>query len=1115
MFRSTTIFTVLSLSILNLLWAQGKFDDGSWYKLKVEQEAIYKLDYEFIEGMGLDPSFIDPRKIKVYGDDGSMLEQVIHDQADDSFQEMAIQVVGEEDGKFDTQDYVLFYGKGAGKLVYDEDIGVQYHKHLYAKSNYYFITFEGASGKRVQTDFTIINNEAANCNIRKLTAYEEDELNIVRSGRNWLGEVIDDQVYSFEMGSELSSGSLQLQISAASRMQSPVSIDMYLWDQFIGTQQFDAIPSGTYDTKADWRLDTFNIEISQSLLSQHNFTLDIQLKNNQGADVYLDYLVLDFHQSKTTTLNAVNFDPLFISFFVDGEQFSIDWQQIDQSAVKSLWAVNDFHHAVAWPIFEQNGQNLINYEVNGAVNLVYFDHDAPQPESVEKISHQWTNVNPELLIITHSSLLSEANRLAQHREQYSGLAVQVLTTEQIFDEFGGGKQDVTAIRNAIKYYYNRFEGFKYALLFGSASFNYYSAENLVPTYQSRNSYHPIRSYCSDDYYGFLEVGEGYWEESTNGDHTLDIGVGRLPALSLYEAKAMVDKIIHYETSPATYGAWRNKIVFVADDEDNNLHVDDAELLSSNVDANYPQYLPQKIYLDAFPQISSGSGQSSFDTELALSDAIHNGALIVNFTGHGNPQLWTEERILEVEDIATWNNYDRLPLFITATCAFGRYDDHQLRSGAEQMLIHDGGGAIALVTASRYVYASSNLLLNKALYEQVFERDQGQHMRLGEIIRRTKNNSLNGFTNRNFTLLGDPSMMLAYPKNQINITTIQAGEDSTLAALDLVKISGEVLNDKGVRQSDFNGVLNAKIFDKGLTQYTLGNGSSPKAYEVQQNYLYQGDVSVVNGQFSFSFIISKSIQYQLDQGKISLYALAEDQSVDAGGGSRSIWVGGSNENSALNNDPPVISLYLDSYQFKSGDKTGQNPVLLAKIADENGINTIDNGVMRGIVAILDGEEDFLLNAYFNYNLDSYTEGVVHYPFTDLSPGWHELTLTARDTQLNKSEQTIRFFVVSGNEIVFENVINFPNPVKDYTQFSFKHNKSSQDLEIIIDIYSIKGEWIQRLSTFVANSPPYIDNIIWDKQNSSKKWRSGVYLYRLFVRSNDNVQNQITKKFVIIE
>jgi len=640
--------------------------------------------------------------------------------------------------------------------------------------------------------------------------------------------------------------------------------------------------------------------------------------------------------------------------------------------------------------------------------------------------------------------------------------------------------------------------------------------NFVPTYESRNSLSPLETYSSDDYYAFLEFNEGEWQESPVEAHTLDIGVGRLPVKTLEEATTVVDKLIAYDTNTKSFGGWRKDILFVADDGDFNLHQSDADKLASDIEANQYQFDTKKIYLDAFKQISKPSGQVSPDAREALLKSLKKGMLIVNFTGHGSERVWLQEQILDEELIEEWNNKNVFPLLITATCEFGRHDDPTQISSSELVLTKKDGGAIGLVTAARPVNASTNAFLNKAFYEALFTKIGGNYRDLGTVFRETKNNSINGVSNRNFSLLGDPSMQLAIANDEIIATRISTAIGSdTLKALSRIVVEGEVRT-QGIKNENFNGVVTIILKDKEFNFNTLGDENPVFTYKERSNTLFRGEATVSNGVFQLEFILPKNIAYQVGYGKLSLYAKTNSNTSDAIGGSINFKIGESELDDGSDTTPPEIQLYMGDTTFINGGITSASTQLVARLSDASGINVANYGIGNNLVAILDDDQVFEVGEYYLADLDDFTKGTITFPFEGLAPGKHTIELKAWDTYNNHSSAKVNFVVTDGTHIAIQKLFNYPNPFSNNTTIQFEHNRAGEDLEVFATIVDLSGQTML-IMNFEAPSSQYLVTLPeWDGTNTvGTKLGNGVYLLRLVVRSLlDGSKNEQFSKLIIL-
>jgi hypothetical protein len=568
--------------------------------------------------------------------------------------------------------------------------------------------------------------------------------------------------------------------------------------------------------------------------------------------------------------------------------------------------------------------------------------------------------------------------------------------------------------------------------------------------------------------------------------------------------------------------WRNYICFVADDEDANLHVNQAEEMSIFLDTTYGSYNMDKIYIDAFPQVSTPGGQRAPEVNLAINNRIDKGCLVMNYTGHGGEVGWGHERFLENSDINSWTNYDRMPIFITATCEFSRYDDPERVSAGEQVYRNPNGGAIAMFTTARATFGGSNFNLNTALFEVMFEKtEDGVYQRFGDLIRIAKNKGGVVDNDKKFILLGDPALMLAYPTYEVTTTRINGetitSSPDTLRALAQITVEGEVkLN--GNPAPDFNGTLFSTVFDKPSRVTTLDTdpSSQPKTFDLQNNVLYKGKAQVTDGKFSFTFIVPKDILYQYGFGKISYYAYSGD--TDANGFYRNIVVGGFNNSAEPDLTGPAVRLYMNDENFLSGGITDESPVMLAFVEDESGINTIGSGIGHDIVAILDEDSDkpIILNDFYEADIDSYTSGTIRFPFHSLEEGRHTLSLKVWDVFNNSATAVVEFVVESSGSFVIESVSNYPNPVKDGTTFVFTHNRPGVAMDIDLDIYNLTGQVVRSFRETMTPAGYRTEPVYWNADGQGGYPVSkGVYFYRMQVRDESGEVATGDGKLIVIK
>lgn len=1127
--------------------AHSVLASGDWHKLAVNKHAIYKIDYAFLEKLGISPSSINPRHIRIYGNGGGMLPQANADFRYDDLTENAIYVSGESDGSFDQGDYILFYGEGPNTWRYNSNNCGEYQhsKNLYSDYTYYFITTDLGQGKRIADQASSSQNATHTVNKFDDHAFHElDETNFIKSGKQWWGELFDlTTSYSFNFNFPNLDVSTPINVRAdvAARSTSPSSFNLVVNGSTVSNIGVGTISGSYTDDFAKLSSSCNSVNVGSS-----SFQIGLNYIKGSSADAkgWLNYIEVVGRRNLSMSGSQMLFRDAQSQGTGNVAEFNIG----NASGI-SIWDVTDATDVKNQQLQTSGSTASFKMEADELHEYIAFNGSSfEEPIASGAVANQDLHglPNADMFIVCHPNFMSEAQRLADfHRNKDENeLEVVIVEPQQIYNEFSSGAQDVSAIRDFMKMFYDRAttpeEMPKYLLLFGDPSYDYKNRvdgnTNYVPTYESDNSISPVSSYSSDDFFGLLDDNEGAWGPA-DGD-ALDLGVGRFPVSTIEYAKGIVDKILGYEgvgggvdvdndavcseegVSIAS-ADWRNIICFIGDDEDNNMHVTQANALATLVDTTNNSYNIDKIFLDAYPQVSTPGGQRYPAATEAINNRVEKGALIINYTGHGGEVGWAHERVLQLSDINGWQNNYRLPAFITATCEFSRYDDPERISAGEYVLLNPNGGGIALFTTTRLVYSAPNFTLNKNFYNNLFDEVDGEIPTMGEVIRKTKVASGPSVNNRNFSLLGDPAQRLAYPVHNVVTTTINnqpvSSEADTLRALSLVTVTGEIHHRDGGKLTDFNGTLYPTVFDKAATVTTLGNdgGSSPMNFKLQKNILYKGKVSVTAGDFSFSFVVPKDIAYNFDVGRISYYA--ENGITNANGYYENIIIGGSNDNAPNDEKGPEINLYLNDDNFVFGGITDENPLLYAIVSDENGINTVGNGIGHDITAVLDDNttNSYVLNEYYEADLDSYQSGKVNYPFADLSEGRHTLKFKIWDVYNNSSEAYTEFVVAKSAELALEHVLNYPNPFTTHTEFHFEHNHPCDLLNVNIQIFTVSGKLVKTLNQTIHSEGFRAEPVAWDgRDDYGQKIARGVYVYHIKVRTEDGSVADAYERLVIL-
>jgi len=1116
------VFTLLGLAGVAFT-ATGQSNsvlaNGSWIKLGVSEDNIYKISYLDLQSYGIDPTILDPRKIRLFGNGGGMLPQANSAARPIDLNELAIFVVGEDDGSFNTEDYILFHGSGPDMVKFDTlSNSFSYQNHLFTNTNYYFLNIEQTNGLR-WTDIPSVSGGSISESAYKIYVHEVEETNLLHSGRQWFGEKFDlETVQQFEtINDEIDAGStIKMVSSVMSTSLQNASFKIQMNNQEIGTQAIDGNPDGTYATKGTVALDTFSI--NETLIGSSPLQVTYTFEKEFGVG-YLDFFTLQYKAVLKYKGEPLVFHSGDIPA-IGNITFSI------ADCPPDLILIDISHHNQTFIInYNQSGSNITFNNTSKSKKYILFDPDIslmsrPSPSILVDNQNLHGTSTVDLLIVANDIFESQAETLADLRES-EGLTVRIVSPTQIYNEFSSGKPDIVAIRDYAKYLYD-YAGLKYLLIFGKGTYDpkdiLESQLNQIPIYESRNSLQPLATYGSDDFLGFLEDDEGEWLESRLGDHTMDIGVGRIPAINEEEASNYVNKLIKYNNKEAL-GNWRQDVVFVAENGDRNLHQRDAERLATLVDTTYSVFNTSKIYVDSYQiEVNPGSTRAP-QANKAIYDAIHQGALIINYTGHGNEVQWAKSRIFDKNVIDSLENDYFLPLFVTATCEFGRHDDTGERSGGEDLLVKSEAGGIAAITTARPVFSSSNYQLNLAFYGSVFEKIDGRFMRLGDVFKKTKNNSLNGVLNRNFSLLGDPSMRLSYAQLSVTLDSLNGvaiTSADTLLALEPLSFSGTVRQANQAIDVTFNGIVEISVMGKSGRKRTLGNsGGSPFNYSVRENVLFNGSASIKDGLFNFTTILPSDISYSAASAKFSFYAYKADSLVDGSGANINLQIGNSSASAIVDNLPPEITLYLGDTNYVQGMVVNPSTLLIAKLFDENGINTSSTQIGHFISYTLDDAESEILNSFYTTELDDFTKGWVYFNLPTLSSGTHLISFTAWDTSNNSSTTTLEFYVSENGQIVISELGNYPNPLNESTTFIFTHNLTGEDIEVTLEILTTAGQSIYNQTKSYISAPSVIDNWLWEARNSTGgKLNEGIYLYGINIRSkNSNLtQKRYSRLFI---
>lgn len=1107
--------------------SDSKLAGGTWHRLAVTADGIYRISTQQLQQMGINTQELDPRYLSLYGKGGGMLPQRNSSPRYDDLPEMAIEVVGEADGVWNDEDYVLFYGMSP-HVYYLDTVGNQFRQdnHLYCDTTYYYLNIGNQPGKRIVQEANLPAADSTVTYLRHCTYHQRDRINLHHSGRMWWGDHFrnNNLTYSYTLPAPgmRAGGTHRLYGRMAARASVNTTMQLREGGNMLGTVTFfDLNTNCSWCTRASIR--DLQFTLTDAMLADGAANIQATYSGGVATEAWTDFLMLDYQRTLILAGTSLHWGTLVV-----GQPRTLELTYTGGSSTHHVWDVTDPVAVRAFSPQLSGTDMVVRLNATRDLRLVAFEPASYMtPVYRGTVGNQNLHALPQAdyLIITHPNFRAQAEQLGQWHQQHSGLSYVVATPQQIYQEFSSGMADITAIRDFIRMFWLRANGDasqqpKYVLIVGDGSYDYKGYEeggSLVPTYTARESNFPPSAYVSDDFYTFMDPNEGFWGEDepftwndpTLEVNTMDLAVGRLPVNTVDEAQALVNKLIRHAENQNISTNWKNKTLIVGDvygDECNHQSEAD-DLVTYGIGPNAPCLVADKVYLDAYPAVNAADGVKYPAGQKDMLASINNGALIVNYTGHGGTTGLSNSQIFEATDIANLKNDGREAVWITATCDFGRFDQPSIQSGAEQMMLLPSGGSIAMITSTREVFSSGNYAFNLNIYRNLFERsaDNSRWNTIGEAVARAKNATWANYNinTRNFMLLGDPAMAAGLPTHKMVITHINdAALDATpdtLKALDLVKLRGEVQTQSNQLIANYNGQAWITVYDK-QREYTTR--SCKMDFKEQKNILFNGTATVTGGVFELSFVVPKDINYTTGSGLINLYALAEG--VDAGGCSQEVQVCCTSSQPQQATQPPTLRLYLNDENWRSGSLTHPNPNMYAVVETELGINTTGLGIGREPVAILDGNVigPILLSDFYQSEQDDYRRGRIVYPFQNLSEGHHTLEVRVWDVS-NQAATAATDFVVAGSAtMALDMVMNYPNPTTGNTTFSFSHNLPNTPLDVELKVYDQQGRIVTSISAQL-NGNATVCNLPWDgTQANGSPLAPGLYTYSLTLTNATN-------------
>ncbi|MDR9417925.1 type IX secretion system sortase PorU [Gracilimonas sp.] len=1147
------------------------FSTGVWYKIPIRKNGIYNIGQNYLEELGINVNSIDPQHIQLWGTGGALLPEA-NSEARPEFKQIPILVQGQSDGSFDTGDRIIFYANSPDRIDYN-DVGFSHQVHPYSKKNYIFLTIAAEPGMRLSP---VNENLTPSRSVSTFTDFiwKEQELykpeDRIKSGRNWLGTRFEASsnesirtVLRDTLPGLLPNQTIEISGQFVNRSTSSANFDL-----FLNNDSFSSlfIPrSGSYNSsEGNAGIDrSFTENVSASFSGDILEIAASYNHNASGSTGFLDWLEITAERE----LVAEN---EYLYFFSPEDGSSSELVNYQLSGFDNQPIIMEVSNPTDPKLLalSESGQDF-NFNYYSGNNLHFIaDSEFEIPEIGEPVAPQdlqSITTFPDYIIITADVFKDYADDLAAYRQQNDGLTPVVVTQEEIINEFSGGLLDPTAIRDYVKFLYDRAlnsgqEPPKYLLLFGDTTFDYKNIQtdryiNHVVTYQSEESLGRTTSYATDDFFGLLDDNEGEMDVLGSGgtpnSHLLDIGLGRISAQTPSEAAIAIQKIKEYE-SPEHTGSWQNTFTFAADDDfpdvqlNRDLHVLNADATAERMNIIEPGIKVNKVYEFSYPEEITGSGRTIPGATEDFINAFNNGTLVLNYSGHGNEQTLSDEELFKSDYIPSLTNRDRLSVLVTATCQFGRYDDNDAQSGAEKLFFADNGGLIAAFTTTRVVYTGSgissrnNFGLNVALSQRMVERNQDSTpLRFGDIYRKTKNTFINNSSiistrnSKKFILIGDPAGRFRLPEFSSEVASLndytESGQDTvlTVQALDQVTLSGTVKDLEGNTLSDFSGEVNLTVLDAKRNVNLPADRDWVQAdncnlegcsYTVENDVLFKGKTEAVNGEFSSTFIVPKDISFSDETGRILMYANNKNGKT-ASGSFVKVRFNGINEDAVDDGKGPELDVYLNDEKFVNGNLVNNSPQLIVDLEDQSGINTTGTGVGHEIIATIDTKpkQSFVLNEFYEGNLNDFTRGRIEYPLDNLPEGSYSLMVRAWDVHNNPSEKEIVFEVASSEELSIRNVYNYPNPMNNATRFTFEHNQPGNPFDVSVQIFTLSGQPVQHIENQLITTSSYA-SISWNgRDRDHNRLGNGTYIYVLRVTANTpkgRQQSEKIEKLVII-
>ncbi len=1092
---------------------------GRWVKIRVGESGVYKITKSELAKMG----FNDPSKVRLFGYGGRLLPETNIGSISDDLQEVPM---------WRNNGNLLFYANGTIEWKYTAGEFTHKQNH-YSQHSYYFLNVtEGKEPMSFPTTKYDVNTSLINTTFPDHALYEKEEISLCSFGRTLL------ESYDYSTGRSkqynislpgIAAPYIKATVSFGSNASQASTLGIFIDEKNVGTltigQASDinkgVITSGKYSGN----------------YAGNDEKLAVTLKHNASTSTvngHLDYI-------RITYTRKLALDESYLIFRGTSSSSRANFKIASDKTGIKVWNVTNPSQTTEYQGTYTDGHYIVPAPASYNEEYVAVDINGnfPSVEVVGTIANQNLHATgaTDLVIIVPSNKLytAQAERLAQMHRDMDNMRVKVVSADEVYNEFSSGTPDATAYRRFMKMLYDRAttseEAPKYLLLMGDAfsdnrliTYKNRRQEDYLLCYSSENSVSTTASYVLEDYFGFLDDSEG----SNHKTDKVDIAIGRIPVQNLASLTPVIDKIINYAQNKDA-GAWQNNIVLLADDGDAmnpNSHMRDAEVIASLISENFPSFMLRRIYWDDYPMVTLATGNTYPAVNAAIKEQLAEGALIMNYSGHGSSNLLSHEMAWKASDMTNCTS-TRLPMWVTASCDISPFDIGDGSIG-EEAILNPTSGAVAMFTTTRTVYQTHNSSINRQFMRNILSRDsEGKVITIGEAVRRSKVNLIsgNGDLSENklqYILLGDPALKLNLPEYKAVVDRFgdaTADSEAQAGAGSKITVYGHIEDINGNLATNFNGVVSPTMFDYEQEVKTKDNtGLGAFTYHAHTSKLYSGSDSVKSGNFSITIPMPMDISYSDEQGLLNIYAVTHDRSASAQGTYENFIIGGTSSDIANDKKGPEIKLYLNSTSFIDGDDTHPTPCLYVELRDENGINTVGSGIGHDIVAMVDNKAAYTynLNNAFTPTVGDYTSGTIIFPLSAMPEGTHTLMVRAWDLLNNSSTSTITFNVVPDLAPEFIELSATPNPVHrgENLTFMLTHNRPQSEITVKLEVFNHQGQILwSNTETTLCDGTVY--TYTWDVTGSAgQPLPTGIYLYRASLSAGGSSEQTKTRKIIVL-